>query len=143
MVILTDIHSLTDFQRNAKTYLERIRRSGRPGGDSALMNGILHVCIERGWVDQGFIDNHTTGFEAVKEAVAKYTPLWFWSSSPIAHFQRMPIIRQRGCNEIRSPRPRSTCSAISTVSVSCVPSTRSSSGSSITSTVASRARCRS
>ena len=30
MVILTDIHSLTDFQRNAKTYLERIRRSGRP-----------------------------------------------------------------------------------------------------------------
>ena len=30
MVSLTDIHSLTDFQRNAKSYLERIRRSGRP-----------------------------------------------------------------------------------------------------------------
>ncbi len=30
MVSLTDIHSLTDFQRNAKAYLERIRRSGRP-----------------------------------------------------------------------------------------------------------------
>ena len=30
MVILTDIHSLTDFQRTAQTYLERIRRSGRP-----------------------------------------------------------------------------------------------------------------
>ena len=26
MVSLTDIHSLTDFQRNAKAYLERIRR---------------------------------------------------------------------------------------------------------------------
>jgi assimilatory nitrate reductase catalytic subunit len=46
----------------------------RPGGDSALMNGILHVCIERGWVDQAFIDDCTTGFEGVKEAVAKYTP---------------------------------------------------------------------
>jgi prevent-host-death family protein len=30
MVGLTDIHSLTDFQRNAKAYLGRIRRSGRP-----------------------------------------------------------------------------------------------------------------
>ena len=46
----------------------------RPGGDAALMNGILHVCIERGWVDQQFIDEHTTGFEDVKAAVAKYTP---------------------------------------------------------------------
>jgi assimilatory nitrate reductase catalytic subunit len=46
----------------------------KPGGDSALMNCILHVCIERGWVDQAFIDNHTSGFESVKEMVAKYTP---------------------------------------------------------------------
>jgi prevent-host-death family protein len=30
MVSLTDIHSLTDFHRNAKAYLGRIRRSGRP-----------------------------------------------------------------------------------------------------------------
>lgn len=46
----------------------------RPGGDSALMNGILHVCIERGWVDQDFIADYTTGFEEVKESVKKYTP---------------------------------------------------------------------
>jgi len=30
MISLTDIHSLTDFQRNAKAYLTRIKRSGRP-----------------------------------------------------------------------------------------------------------------
>lgn len=30
MVSLTDIHSLTDFQRNAKAYLSQIKRSGRP-----------------------------------------------------------------------------------------------------------------
>ncbi len=46
----------------------------RPGGDSALMNGILHVVIEGGWIDQEFIDNCTSGFEAVKETVRKYTP---------------------------------------------------------------------
>jgi assimilatory nitrate reductase catalytic subunit len=46
----------------------------RPGGDSALMNGILHVCIERGWVDQAYIDNYTSGFADVKETVKKYTP---------------------------------------------------------------------
>lgn len=46
----------------------------RPGGDAALTNGILHVCIERGWVDEQFIADHTTGFEDVKASVAKYTP---------------------------------------------------------------------
>jgi assimilatory nitrate reductase catalytic subunit len=46
----------------------------RPGGDTALMNGILHVVIERGWVDREFIENYTTGFDAVKTLVAKYTP---------------------------------------------------------------------
>ena len=46
----------------------------RPGRDSALANGILHVMIERGWIDREFIDAHTHGFDAVKELVAKYTP---------------------------------------------------------------------
>ena len=46
----------------------------RPGRDSALMNGLLHVCIQRGLIDPGFIAAHTVGFDAVREAVAKYTP---------------------------------------------------------------------
>ena len=46
----------------------------RSGGDSALMNGILHVVIERGWIDRDFIDNHTTGFDDVAAMVKKYTP---------------------------------------------------------------------
>ncbi len=46
----------------------------RPGGDLALMNGILHVVIERGWVDERFIDNYTTGFDDVRESVRKYSP---------------------------------------------------------------------
>lgn len=46
----------------------------RPGGDTALMNGILHVVIARGWIDRAFIDAHTTGFADVEEAVREYTP---------------------------------------------------------------------
>jgi assimilatory nitrate reductase catalytic subunit len=46
----------------------------RPGGDTALMNGILHVMIERGWIDRDFIARATTGFDVVEETVQKYTP---------------------------------------------------------------------
>ena len=46
----------------------------RPGRDSALLNGILHVCIREGWIDRAFVEDHTTGYEAVREAVAAYTP---------------------------------------------------------------------
>jgi assimilatory nitrate reductase catalytic subunit len=46
----------------------------RPGRDSALLNGLLHVCIERGWTDPAFIEAHTSGFEAVRDAVKPYTP---------------------------------------------------------------------
>src|SRR6185295_6549652 len=46
----------------------------RPGRDSALANGILHVMIERGWIDEAFIDHHTLGFEDVRELVKRYTP---------------------------------------------------------------------
>jgi assimilatory nitrate reductase catalytic subunit len=46
----------------------------KPGRDSALMNGILHVCIEKGWIDRDFIMKSTSGFDAVRATVANYTP---------------------------------------------------------------------
>jgi assimilatory nitrate reductase catalytic subunit len=46
----------------------------RPGRDSALANGILHVMIERGWTDEKFIAEHTQDFDQVRELVKKYTP---------------------------------------------------------------------
>jgi assimilatory nitrate reductase catalytic subunit len=48
----------------------------RPGTDSALMGTILHVIVANGWIDQGFIDAHTVGFDEAVEAVASYTPEW-------------------------------------------------------------------
>jgi assimilatory nitrate reductase catalytic subunit len=46
----------------------------RPGRDSALANGILHVMIDRGWIDRKFIDDNTAGFEGVRKLVERYTP---------------------------------------------------------------------
>jgi len=46
----------------------------RPGRDSALANGILHVMIERGWIDEKFIADHTVDFDKVRALVKKYTP---------------------------------------------------------------------
>lgn len=46
----------------------------KPGRDIALFNGILHLMIEHGWLDQAFIAEHTVGFEAVAEHVKPWTP---------------------------------------------------------------------
>ncbi len=46
----------------------------RPGTDAAFYNGVLHVLIRDGLTDQRFIDEHTVGFQAVRDAVAAYAP---------------------------------------------------------------------
>ncbi len=48
----------------------------RPGTDSALLGSILHVLVERDWVDHEFVDAHVEGFEEAAAAVAGYTPAW-------------------------------------------------------------------
>lgn len=46
----------------------------KPGRDTALFNGILHLMIENDWLDHAFIDAHTVGFEKVAEEVKAWTP---------------------------------------------------------------------
>ena len=48
----------------------------RPGTDLAVLSSILHVLVQRDWLDRTFIDEHTTGFEEVAAAVAEATPTW-------------------------------------------------------------------
>ena len=44
----------------------------KPGRDAALFAGVLHIMIERGWIDRTFIETHTTGFDEV----AAYCRQW-------------------------------------------------------------------
>ncbi len=46
----------------------------RPGTDAAFYNGVLHTLVRDGLTDQRFIDEHTVGWEAVRDTVAAYTP---------------------------------------------------------------------
>jgi assimilatory nitrate reductase catalytic subunit len=48
----------------------------KPGTDSALMGTILHILIERDWLDHDFIENHTEGFDDAAAAVRDATPAW-------------------------------------------------------------------
>ena len=42
----------------------------RPGTDVALLNGLMHVIIKKGWQDKAFIEERTEGFEEFEESVA-------------------------------------------------------------------------
>jgi len=56
----------TPVARTADLYL-----AVRPGGDIALMNGILRLLLEWGRIDQDFVANHTVGFEGVRQALGE------------------------------------------------------------------------
>ncbi len=45
-----------------------------PGTDVWLLNALAHVICAEGLADEEFIAKNTEGFEAVREAVARYTP---------------------------------------------------------------------
>jgi assimilatory nitrate reductase catalytic subunit len=60
---------ITPIARNADLYLPV-----RPGTDLALLMGLLHVVLRDGLEDRQFISEHTSGFEAVAEAVQSYNP---------------------------------------------------------------------
>jgi assimilatory nitrate reductase catalytic subunit len=45
-----------------------------PGTDVALFNGIAHLLLWEGFADRAFIDAHTNGFDALRDAVRNCTP---------------------------------------------------------------------
>ena len=65
----------------------------RVGSDIALVNGLMHEIIEQGWADDTFIEEHTEGFEAVREAVERYP---VERASEITGARLLHIILQRG-----------------------------------------------
>jgi len=46
----------------------------KPGTDIALMNGIMHVIVQKGWQDDAFISSRTEGFDTLRQSLTKYTP---------------------------------------------------------------------
>lgn len=46
----------------------------RPGTDIALINGLMHIILEKSWEDKEFIANRTEGFEDFKAVIDQYPP---------------------------------------------------------------------
>jgi anaerobic selenocysteine-containing dehydrogenase len=46
----------------------------RPKSDLTLLYGIAHLLIARDWIDDEFIDAHTSGFDAFAEHMTEFTP---------------------------------------------------------------------
>jgi ferredoxin-nitrate reductase len=46
----------------------------KPGTNLPLLNGLLRILIERGWIDSDFIHDHTVDFETLVDATEAWTP---------------------------------------------------------------------
>ena len=44
----------------------------RPGSNIALLNGLIHVILKKGWENKEFIKSRTEGFEELKKKVREY-----------------------------------------------------------------------
>ncbi len=65
---------VADPRRTATARAAHLHLQLTPGTDAALANGLLHVAIQHGLIDRGYIDTRTTGFEAVRRVVASWWP---------------------------------------------------------------------
>ncbi len=59
----------SDLARHALYYLQF-----NPDTDVALLNAMLHVIVEEGLVDEAFVRDRTSGYEALVENVRKFSP---------------------------------------------------------------------
>jgi assimilatory nitrate reductase catalytic subunit len=65
---------VADPRRTATAKLATLHLQLTPGTDAALANGLLHIAIRRGLIDEAFITERTSHFERVKRTVVSYWP---------------------------------------------------------------------
>jgi assimilatory nitrate reductase catalytic subunit len=67
-------HIVIDPRATATARGARLHLQPVPGTDLALANGMLHIAIREKLIDENYIAERTTGFEAVRRAVRLYWP---------------------------------------------------------------------
>ncbi|MFF7447400.1 MULTISPECIES: molybdopterin-dependent oxidoreductase [unclassified Streptomyces] len=65
---------VVDPRRTATAARADLHLRPAPGTDLALANGLLHIAVAEGLVDEAYVAERTEGFTAVREAVATYWP---------------------------------------------------------------------
>lgn len=79
--ILDRLHSddpprlvVVDPRRTETARAAHLHLAIRSGTNLALMNGLLHLVLRNGHIDQEFINAHTSGFQLLRETVERYPP---------------------------------------------------------------------
>jgi predicted molibdopterin-dependent oxidoreductase YjgC len=62
----------TDFINMAE--YATLRLVHNPGAEAALVNGLAHIILKKGWENRAFIEKYTLGFEAFKLSLDPFTP---------------------------------------------------------------------
>jgi assimilatory nitrate reductase catalytic subunit len=68
------LHVVVDPRRTPTAQQAGLHLQPLPGTDLALANGLLHVVVAEGLVDEAYVAARTTGFDDVRAAVAGYWP---------------------------------------------------------------------
>ena len=66
----------------------------KPGTNIPVMNGLLHLIIEQGWIDREYINAHTVGFDKLEQTVSKWTP------EEVERVADVPVSKLRAAAEI-------------------------------------------
>jgi assimilatory nitrate reductase catalytic subunit len=67
-------HIVVDPRRTNTAAGAHLHLQPLPGTDLALANGLLHIAIREGYLDEDYIATRTTGFDAVRAATNSYWP---------------------------------------------------------------------
>src|SRR5688500_15511558 len=97
-------HFVVDPRRTATARNAALHLQALPGTDLALANGLLHIALAEGLVDEQYVSARTTGFDEVKAGVAAPTGPTGWSGSPAS---RSPT-SGAPCSPWPAPRRRSS-----------------------------------
>src|SRR4051794_29325971 len=63
-----------DPRRTAVAREADVHLAVRPGTNQALLNGLQHLLIAKGWYDREYVEAHTLGWDQLSETVAQYPP---------------------------------------------------------------------
>ncbi|MPQ99004.1 molybdopterin-dependent oxidoreductase [Modestobacter sp. I12A-02628] len=83
------LHVVVDPRRTATARGADLHLQPLPGTDLALANGLLHIALADGLVDEAYVAARTTGFEEVRAAVARYWP------DRVERITGVPVVDQR------------------------------------------------
>jgi ferredoxin-nitrate reductase len=65
---------VVDPRRTMAARRATVHLAPRPGTNLALLNGILHLLLERGWIDPAYVKQHTIGIESLVHHTDPWTP---------------------------------------------------------------------